>query len=289
MKKTLIFAIVSFVLLVAMKPDKPAYRLFDQKGKKADYKDLLKAASNADIVFFGELHNNPISHWLQFELTRDLHMEKKDDFVMGAEMFESDNQLVLNEYLSGKVRERNFEEEARLWNNYKTDYKPLVQYALKNNIPFIATNVPRRYAAIVNRDGFEGLETLSPEALKLIAPLPIPYDPELKGYKDMVEMMAGKGGHATTNIAKAQALKDATMAHFILQNWQPGQAFIHYNGTYHTNHFEGIVWYIQQYRPEVRMLTIATVEQDSVGALEEEYLGLADFILCVPTTMTKTY
>jgi len=288
MKKTLLFAVVSFVLLVAMKPDKPAYQLFDRKGKKANYKDLLKAASNTDIVFFGELHNSPISHWLQFELTRDLHLEKQDKLVLGAEMFESDNQLVLNEYLSGKVRERNFEEEARLWNNYKTDYKPLVQYALKNNIPFIATNVPRRYAAIVNRDGFEGLEALSPEALQLIAPMPIPYDPELKGYKDMVEMMAGAGGHATANIAKAQALKDATMAHFILQNWQPGLLFIHYNGTYHTNNFEGIVWYIQQYRPEVKMLTIATVEQDSVKALEEENEGLADFILCVPSTMTKT-
>lgn len=289
MKKTLLFAVISFVLLVAMKPDKPAYQLFDHKGKKANYKDLLKAASNTDIVFFGELHNNPICHWLQFELTRDLHLVKPDQIVMGAEMFESDNQLVLNEYLSGKVRERNFEQEARLWNNYKTDYKPLVKYALDNNIPFIATNVPRRYAAIVNRDGFEGLETLSPEALQLIAPLPIPYDPELKGYKDMVDMMAGAGGHATSNIAKAQALKDATMAHFILQNRQPGQLFIHYNGTYHTNNFEGIVWYIRQYNPEVKMLTIATVEQDSVKNLEDENMGLADFILCVPSTMTKTY
>ena len=43
-----------------MKNDKPAYRLFEQNGNKSSYKDMLKDASEADIVFFGELHDNPI-------------------------------------------------------------------------------------------------------------------------------------------------------------------------------------------------------------------------------------
>lgn len=289
MKKYFTVLLVLFIFLTAFKGDKPAYRFFSGKEKKAGYQDLLKAAKDSDIVLFGELHNSPVCHWLQLELTKDLHVFAQGNLVMGAEMFEADDQLLLNEYLSGKIRERNFEDEAKLWNNYKTDYKPLVQYALNNNIPFIATNVPRRYAAVVNKEGFEGLESVGQQARGYIAPLPIAYDPELKGYKDMIEMMAGSGGHATPNIAKAQALKDATMAHFILENWETGKLFIHYHGTYHSNNYEGIVWYLRQARPDLRLLTIASVEQESLDSLQEDHRSLADFILVIPASMTKTY
>jgi len=106
---------------------------------------MLKEAADADIVLFGELHDNPISHWLQLELTKDLYDLKKDKLVLGAEMFESDNQVILDEYLSGKILQSSFESEARLWSNYKTDYKPLVEFARINKLKFVASNIPRRY------------------------------------------------------------------------------------------------------------------------------------------------
>jgi uncharacterized iron-regulated protein len=289
MKRIYLIALITMLIGMAMKSDKPAYQLFDSKGKKADYSDLVKASLEADIVFFGELHNSPICHWLQFELTRDLHAEAGDRLILGAEMFEADDQLILNEYLSGKIKERNFKDEAKLWDNYATDYKPLVEFAATNQLPFVATNVPRRYASVVNKEGFEGLQSLDPAAMNYLPPLPIPYDPELKGYKDMLEMMGGAAGHGTDNIARAQALKDATMAYFILKNLSPGKLLIHYNGTYHTNNYEGIIWYIRQSNPDLKLLTIASVEQDSIGSLLEENSNLADFTLCIPSSMTKTY
>ncbi len=289
MKKSILFVSVIFIIATAMKSDKPAYQIFDLKGKSTGYKDVLKAALESDIVFFGELHNSPICHWLELEITKDLYAEKKENLVIGAEMFESDNQLIMNEYLAGKMKERTFEDEVKLWDNYKTDYKPLVIFALENKIPFIATNVPRRYASLVNKSGFEGLDSLTIEAKAFLPPLPVAYDPELKGYKDMIEMMGGPSDHVTPNISKAQAIKDATMAYFILQNWKEGKVFIHYNGTYHSNNFEGIVWYIRQSKPDLKILTIASVEQDSVDLLKEENLNLADFTLCIPSSMCKTY
>lgn len=281
--------LVSFAL-VSMKGDKATYQYFDVKGGTAKYKNLLKDAAAADMVFFGELHNNPISHWMQLELTEDLFVEKGDQLVLGAEMFEADNQLILDEYLSGTIKQSSFENEARLWKNYTTDYKPLLEFAKENKLAFIATNIPRRYASLVHGSGFEGLQELSDEAKSYIAPLPVKYDPELKGYKAMMEMMGGMGGgHGSDNLPKAQAIKDATMAHFILQNWTAGQTFIHYNGTYHSNDFEGIVWYLKQARPELNIVTIASVEQDTLSKLSDENTGLADYILAVPTNMTKTY
>jgi len=287
--KTKLLLFLVMILFIAMKGDKQAYTLFDKSGKTAKYKSLLKDATEADIVFFGELHNNPISHWLQYELTNDLYKEKSGNIVLGAEMFESDNALILNEYLDGTIRTKDFEKEARLWPNYSTDYKPLIEFAKDSSIAFIATNIPRRYASVVYKSGFEGIAQLSDEAKLLIAPEPILYDPEVECYKAMLNMGGMGSGHVNENLPKAQAIKDATMAYFIMENWEQGQTFIHYNGTYHSDNFEGIVWYLKQQNPKLKILTIATVEQIELDELDEESAGVADYIVCVNENMTKTH
>lgn len=276
------------IALFAFKSDKPAYQIFNKDAKPVKYEKMLKAAEEADIVFFGELHNNPIAHWMELELTKDLYAVKGKKLVLGAEMFETDNQLIIDEYFNGKIKKSNFEKEVRLWPNYKTDYEPLLEFAKDSGLRFVATNVPRRYAALVNSEGFEGLEPLSAEAKAFIAQLPIKYDGELSGYKNMLEMMKDLP-HVNENIPKAQALKDATMAEFILKNWSPGETFLHYNGSYHSDDFQGIVWYLLQANPNLKIVTIASVEQKDVDALEDSYLNKADFILAVPESMTKTY
>lgn len=283
------YLLVLCFLPVLQAQDLVAYRIFDDQGAPVAFGKMAKAAQKADVVFFGELHNNPIAHWLQLELTRALMEDRQADLVLGAEMFEADDQLLLNEYLSGAISEKSFEEEARVWNNYATDYKPLIELAKSNSLPFIATNIPRRYASLVFKQGFEGLEALPEKAMDYIAPLPIAYDPELPGYQKMVEMMGGHGGGAD-NFPKAQAIKDATMAYFISQHLPKKGAFVHYNGSYHSDNYEGIVWYLKNaYAPKSKVLTITTVEQQQTDTLEADHAGKADFTVVVIDTMTKTY
>lgn len=240
--------------------------------------------SKSQVVLFGEHHNNPIVHWLQLEATRDL--SKLNTLILGAEMFEADNQSELNKYLAGAINQKAFDTVARLWNNYPTDYKPLVDFAKENNMKFIATNIPRRFASQVFRGGFEVLETLSKEEKTWIAPLPIKYDANLPGYVKMKEMM---GGHGGDNLPKAQAIKDATMAHFILKNLEENALFMHYNGSYHSDNYEGINWYLKQENPELTIVTVSLVEQDTISKFDSEEKLKADFIIVVPSTMTKTY
>jgi len=329
MRKDIFLILLIAIPMLSFTGDKPAYQLFNQEGKKVKYEKMLKELGEADIVFFGELHTDPIAHWLQLELTKDLYEQKKEALVLGAEMFEADNQLILNEYLEGVYAADKFEAEMRLWGNYQTDYKPLVEFAKKNQVPFIATNIPRRYASVVHKKGFEGLDELADEALSYIAPLPILYDPEVKCYKDMLNM-AGIGapedkpsgmkapmgmiapkdtaaseekeapkmmpaGHGSgmpkntmENLPKAQAAKDATMAYFIMENWTEGKTMFHFNGTYHSDNFEGIVWHLKQQNPELKIMTIATVQQTEMDSLKEENEQLASYILCVPENMTRT-
>ena len=233
--------------------DKKAYQIFDKNGKKVTYGKLLKAAEKAQVVLFGEYHNNSVVHWLQLELTKDL--AEKKPLVLGAEMLEADNQKQLNQYLKGEINQKQLDTTARLWPNYKTDYKPLVDFAKEKNLPFIATNIPRRYASMVSKKGFEALETLTAEEKTWIAPLPIAYDENLPGYVNMMKMM---GDHASPNMPKAQASKDATMAYFIRKNLKDNSIFIHYNGSYHSDNFEGIHWYLKNALPNLQTITIAT-------------------------------
>jgi uncharacterized iron-regulated protein len=183
------------------------------------------------------------------------------------------------------VKYKYFKGQARLWPNDPTDYKPLLELAHDNKIPFIATNVPRRYASAVNKGGFEILDEFSDEAKKYFAPLPITYDENVACYKSMQEMMGAHGA----NIAKAQGLKDATMAYFIMENWKKGKTFLHFNGSYHSDNYEGIVWHLKQQYPKLKIMTITTVEQTKIDTIGSESQKKADFILVVDEDVTKTY
>jgi uncharacterized iron-regulated protein len=284
MKQGLLFIFSVFFFTFAVEQQKPAYILYDAKGKKVGYEKMIRILSEKDIVLFGEFHNNAIAHWLQLEVTRSL--KEKRELVLGAEMFEQDNQQALDLYLQGKIKAKGLDSMARLWKNYPTDYAPLVNFAKENNIAFAATNVPRKYAAMISKGGFEALDTISQKEKAWIAPLPIAYDAELPGYKKMMEMMAG---HGSPNMPKAQAIKDATMAYFILQYYKPGSLFIHFNGDYHSDNYDGIVWHLKNKQPSLKYATISTVSQKDVNKLLDENKGRADYIICVDENMTNTY
>jgi len=284
MKKYLFFIALLATTLITSAQQKPAYVLYNSEGKKVSYKKMIKQLAKKDIVLFGEFHNNPISHWLELSLAKDL--SEKRNLTFGAEMFEADNQQSLNNYLAGKITAKGLDSTARLWSNYKTDYAPIVDFAKEKNAAFIATNIPRRYASLVSKKGFEGLDTLSALEKTWMAPLPMDYDANLPGYVKMLEMM---GGHGGANMPKAQATKDATMAYFILQNFKPGNLFIHYNGSFHSDNYDGINWYLKRKQPDLKYATITTVSQKNIKELLAENKGKADYIICVDEDMTNTY
>lgn len=282
-----LFATGIFILLLISSgfSQKLPYVLYNAKGKEVSYKKMLKVLEDKDIILFGELHNNPIAHWLQYEVTADLH--KSRQLIMGAEMLEADNQEMLNQYLSGLIQYKQLDSLARLWPNYKTDYGHLVDFAKENQIDFVATNIPRRYANMVYKNGgYKALDSLKSHELAWIAPLPIPFDIDLPRYQNILVEM---GDHGTEELVKAQAIKDATMAHFILKNYRPDHLFLHYNGAYHSDFYEGILWYLKGERANLNYATLSTVTQEDIGTLLPEHLQKADFIICVDSDMTTSY
>lgn len=287
MKSLLLLVFISVLFVGCDSAEFSAFKVYEKGGGKINLIELREKLDKTDIILFGELHNNAMAHWLQLQVTKELHKEIGDKLILGAEMFESDVQLLIDEYFQGLYPTKNFEDEAKLWKNYSTDYKPLLEFAKKNKLKFVATNVPRRYAALVSRHNFEKLNDLTPEAKRYIAPLPIKFDPELPAYKEML----GMGSHSkeVRYFAEAQALKDATMAHFIVNNFKTGNKFLHFNGAYHSDNYQGIYWYLKHYQPNLNILTITVIETPNLDSLAEKDKNKADYIILIKDDFTKTY
>ncbi|MCX7551720.1 ChaN family lipoprotein [Xanthomarina sp. F2636L] len=293
MKQILLTGFFTLVFLstsIAQK-HKPAYQLFKNNGKSANYEKMISDLAKSDMVFFGEYHNNPISHWLQLEMSKSFFEIKGDKLFFGAEMFENGNQLVLNEYLNDFYAEdKMLPEITQLWGNYKTDYKPLVEFAKDNKLRFIATNIPRRYASMLSKKGMGVLKELSPEALAMIGPdLETYFDPTVKAYAEMADHMGGHIPPNMLNIQIAQASKDATMAHFSLKNFNEGDLLFHFGGSYHSNYNQGIIWWINKIQPGLNIKSITTVMQSEWEEMnKEDKAEIADYIIVVSDNMTQT-
>lgn len=268
-----------------------AFRFYNKNRKEVGPKELINKLSSYDVVLIAEHHDNSINHWLEKRIMEALFEKKKGQVILGAEMFERDNQVSLDAYLSGKIEAKNLKDSLRLWKNYETDYRPLVDFAKDKKLQFIATNVPRQYASQTSKQGIASLEQLPESEKKFIAKLPIEVTLETPGYREMKSLM---GDHVDelklTNFISAQAIKDATMAESILENWQTGKTFIHFNGDYHSKQYGGIYWFLKKKNPNLKIAVISVFESEKPELhLPEKDFIPTEFNLVIANDMTKTY
>lgn len=320
MKKTLIFTIACLFALThaiggntqdsqaqsVYSTDLPAYVIYDAQGEKVSFAQMIDELLSADVCLFGELHNDPISHWLELSVAKHLYQNKGQDLVLGAEMFEADNQLLMDEMVLGFIDMDTYVSASVLWPNFTTDYKPLVVFAQSAGLKFVCTNIPRRYANIVYKKGIEYIDSLSSQAQSYLPNLPIHFNLEEKAYKDMAasfpsdeqfEAMKGKMmsgapqammASKPSNLVKAQAIKDATMAHFIVENWEKGKLFYHFHGEFHSANHSGICYYLKYYNPEITYKTISVNKSEDPLEFDAAQ-SRADFNIVVQGDMTQTY
>jgi uncharacterized iron-regulated protein len=263
--------------------DEVTYKIY-RKGRAIPYEKMVKKIGKADIILFGEIHQKRICHDLQLQITGDLFKARSKKLIVGAEMFEADDQIVVNEFLQGLILERHLKYEAKLWPNYDSDYAPILHFAKTHNIDFIATNIPKRYANLVARKGLTYLDSLSKSGLSYICPLPLEVNMDLRGYQYLLKAMAGHGGSSMDkpeNMVYAQAIKDATMAHNIVRNMRKGATMLHLNGTFHSDNYEGIYYYLKKTNPDLNVVTISTVVSEDFPAIPEGDEALGDFVLVV--------
>lgn len=252
-----------------------AYKIYDAQGKEVKWKNFIKdIATDKDVVLFGELHDNMIGHWIQYETAKTL-IDGNDNWILGAEMMEFDQQDIIDEYLSGYIVQSAFEEDTRLWSNY-SDYKPLLELAKENNRNFVASNIPRRYARTVFYNDLDTLQHIAEKHEAYMPSLPIRIDTTLKSYADLRQGM-NMHGSATMYLMEAQAIKDAVMAHNICVNLKDKNKMIHFNGAYHSDSYEGINVYLREYcNPKIITISMAVTENCT---FPEKSKNIANYII----------
>jgi len=279
-----------------VKISKKHYRIFDSKGQRATLDTIIYNINHADVVFLGEMHNDPVAHYLQKKIfiktyaiyNRKAKPSKRREVILSMEMFERDVQMILDEYLFDIIDETYFLACSRPWNNYLTDYHPMVKFAKKHNIKVIAANAPRRYVHRVGQKGLKVLNDLSATAKTWIAP--IPYKKPSKKLKERFIALQSKiaaiaPAHGDfsrqSHFLEAQNLWDATMAYSLSEELinTPKALILHLNGYFHSQSGIGIPEHLSQYRTGVKKLIVNIVRSSSFPNFDNSLKEGGNFII----------
>lgn len=286
------------------------YKIISSKTlQKVTVKDMIDEMKNYDVLFFGEEHNDSVAHYLQYEVFKELYNVYGNRTVLSMEMFESDCQLVLDEYLKGQIREKNFVKEARAWGNYR-NYKPLIEFAKEKKLQVVAANAPARYVNMAARKGLSSLNELS-DAAKAFLP-PLPYDTATGAYYEKFMALMGDtrnvGIPVKDSVSKAmpvqnmgpkyvlhsQSLWDASMAYSISKVFLKNKnaKVLQLNGKFHSDQGFGIVTQLKKYNPKLKVLIITSLEAnekfpDITNMDENKKEG--DFVIYTDPSVPKTY
>jgi uncharacterized iron-regulated protein len=264
------------------------YSTVKQKIVAAD--DIVNDMDNADVLFFGEEHNDSTGHYLEHILFKKLSEKYPDKIALSMEMFETDCQNVLNEYLNGFIREKNFVTDARAWHNYK-DYRPLIELAKANHIPVVAANAPARYANMANRLGLNGLQQLSPWAKSWLPPLPIDTATGVY-YEKFLKVMGGHNAMGGMQMFQAQNLWDATMGWSIARFYKAHKNYkiFQVNGGFHSEEKLGAAAQLKKYAPNVRILNITVYSDDNFDNPDWNKLSKnGNYIILTDPKLPKTF
>jgi len=252
--------------------------------------DVVSDMAKADVLFFGEEHNDSTGHYLEYALFKKLAEKYPGKVALSMEMFETDCQTVLDEYLAGLIREKNFVTDARAWPNYK-DYRPLIELAKESHIPVIAANAPARYTNMANRLGLGSLQQLSAIGKSYLPPLPI--DTATGAYYDkFLQIMGGHGGTTGMQMYQAQNLWDATMGWSIARFFKahPGYKILQLNGDFHSEEKLGAAAQLKKYLPQIRILNIAAYADESFDNPDwSKFSKNGDYIILTDPKLPKTY
>jgi uncharacterized iron-regulated protein len=261
-------------------------------GNTVPFASLVERASMADVVFFGEQHDDPETHFLEFALLEGIG-QRRDRVVLSLEMFERDVQMDVDQYLSGAVSESTFLARSRPWPRYATDYRDMVQLARARGWPVVAANIPRPMASAISRRGMAALDTLtSVERARAAETMTCPTNDAY--FQRFTEAMgghsAGSGPPTAANVSastvmfyQAQCSKDETMAESIaraLQTTRGDGIVVHYNGSFHSDYGQGTAERVRRRMPNVRSLVITAVPVENPGAAAmTSERGKADYVI----------
>lgn len=290
--KRIILCLLFFPLILSAQEmlSETNYRIYSVRSlKEVSVNEIVKDMQHYDVLFFGEEHDDSVTHYLEKFLLERLYSSFGNDLALSLEMFDRDVQVIMDEYLDGLIREKNFIKDARAWNNYK-DYRPMVEFAKERSLDVICANAPSRYTNLAGRKGQEALLKLPAASKMYIAPLP--YDTAYGAYHEKLMAISGHGPMGSFSMVTAQSLWDATMAYSIAEYLKKnkGKKIMQVNGKFHSDEGFAIVTQLKKYRPQAKVLIISTASDEAFPQINWDlYRASGDYIIITDPKVPKTF
>jgi len=282
-------ALMSFLSPVLAQPSSEWKVIDTRAGKEIRWRDLPGRLKNANAIFVGEQHDDPETHKAEAILLADMHQKVGDKLTLAMEMFERDGQSRLNDYLSGKIDEPDFVKSVRVWPNYATDYRPMIEFAKANKIPVLASNAPQKIVRKVGQGGLTAsLASLSSEEKTQVASfiLAPESDEYSKRFGGIISAGHGDGEQMEPTMIRrfyeAQRLRDDTMGETVARALRDGRTVFHVNGSFHSDAALGTASSVLWREPLLTRLAIVKIVpyKDKIdwAPLRQE----ADYLIFVP-------
>jgi aminopeptidase N len=129
--------------------------------------EMMAHVADKKIIYVGETHDRFSNHVMELEVIKDLHRRGRK-IAIGMEMFERPFQNVVDEYIEGKIDEREFLKGTGYFKRWGYDYnlyRPILEFAWSEKIPVVALNQRQE---IVDKVFQNGLDSLPEEERKSI-------------------------------------------------------------------------------------------------------------------------
>jgi uncharacterized iron-regulated protein len=276
------------------------HRVYNSGDKRfSDFESLLAEIARVDVAFVGEQHDDAATHRIERAILEGL-ARRRANVIISLEMFERDTQSSLDDYFAGRLSEEEFLKTSRPWPRYTTDYRPLVEFARAHNWKVIASNVPRRIASQVSKQGLDAARSGPESDRKLVAAeFACPIDDYFKRFAEA--MSKGHPGADQKQSDKkkeedqramierfyqAQCVKDETMAESIANafgeraNGQNSPLVVHFNGAFHSDYRLGTASRVIRRLPKSKIKVISVVPVENLDAINvDEHRKRGDYII----------
>ncbi|MFH1122891.1 MAG: ChaN family lipoprotein, partial [Pseudomonadota bacterium] len=130
------------------------------EGKTLSFDELVERIAPKDLIFVGEVHDNPEHHLIQVQILQAL-IASPGPLVIAMEFFQQGHQVALDRYLRGEITEAEFLRDVNWNESWGYDYllyRPLLLMAKEKGIKVLALNAPAAIVKKVAREGLKGLD-----------------------------------------------------------------------------------------------------------------------------------
>jgi uncharacterized iron-regulated protein len=179
------------------------------------FAEMMERVAEKKIVYVGENHNQYSHHLMELEIIKDLHRRGKT-LAIGMEMFQRPFQKPLDDYVEGRMDEREFLKKTQYFKWWGFDYnlyRPILEFARSEQIPVMALNMRQE---VVDKVFRRGLDSLS-EDEKALVPSQMDFSDE--AYRKRLEKVFREhedfGVENFNFFYQAQVLWDETMSESI--------------------------------------------------------------------------